>query len=135
MARRHIRVVGAMLEKGEGQYLITQRRPGGSLPLLWEFPGGRVEEGETEEAALARELREEMGIEVEVGERAMHVRHEYSNYDIDFCVFHCSLKSPESAIQHLRVHDHRWVRLEQMSEYKFPDADARTLEKLLDLDH
>ncbi len=135
MSRRHIRVVGAMLEKEPGQYLITQRPPKATLPLLWEFPGGRVQEGETDQQALARELKEEMDIEVEVGEQAMHTHHEYPNYDIDFRVFRCRLTSPETAINHLRVHDHRWVRLSEMGQYKFPDADARTLEKLLDLDH
>ena len=56
MSRRYIRVVGAMLEREEGRYLITQRRASASLPLLWEFPGGRVEEGESDQEALAREL-------------------------------------------------------------------------------
>ncbi|HEY6100849.1 MAG TPA: NUDIX domain-containing protein, partial [Anaeromyxobacter sp.] len=72
--RRKIRVVGAMIEK-DGRYLITQRPPSASLPLLWEFPGGRVETGETDQAALARELHEEMGIDVQVGDRAIHVEH------------------------------------------------------------
>jgi 8-oxo-dGTP diphosphatase len=134
MQRRQVRVVGAMLEK-DGRYLITQRLPGKSLPLLWEFPGGRVQEGETDEEALARELEEDLGIEVEVGEQVMHTQHAYPNYDIDFRVFACRLLSPERAIQHTRVHDHRWVTLGEMSQYQFPDADARTLEKLLDLDH
>jgi 8-oxo-dGTP diphosphatase len=134
VSRRQIRVVGAMLEKEEGVYLITQRPPTASLPLLWEFPGGRVQEGETDQQALARELKEEMDIEVEVGEQAMRLHHEYPQYDIDFTVFRCRLRSPESAIRHLRVHDHRWVTLAEMGQYRFPDADARTLEKLLDLD-
>ncbi|HUL58712.1 MAG TPA: NUDIX domain-containing protein, partial [Anaeromyxobacteraceae bacterium] len=72
--RRKIRVVGAMIEK-DGRYLITQRPPTASLPMLWEFPGGRVEPGETDEGALARELREEMGIEVDVADRVIHVEH------------------------------------------------------------
>jgi 8-oxo-dGTP diphosphatase len=131
MAKRKIRVVGAMLEKEGGRYLITQRPPTASLPLLWEFPGGRVEPGESDEEALARELREEMGIEVEIAEAAMHTHHEYPAYEIDFRVFRCRLRSPESEIRHLRVHDHRWVTLEEMSRYEFPDADARTLERLL----
>jgi 8-oxo-dGTP diphosphatase len=131
MAKRKIRVVGAMLEKEGGRYLITQRPPTSSLPLLWEFPGGRVEPGESDEEALARELREEMGIEVEIAEEAMHTHHEYPAYEIDFRVFRCRLRSLESEIRHLRVHDHRWVTLEEMSRYQFPDADARTLEKLL----
>jgi 8-oxo-dGTP diphosphatase len=131
MAKRKIRVVGAMLEQEGGRYLITQRPPTSSLPLLWEFPGGRVEPGESDEQALARELREEMGIEVEIAEEAMHTHYEYPEYEIDFRVFRCWLRSPESAIRHLRVHDHRWVTLEEMARYQFPDADARTLEKLL----
>ena len=122
-----------MIER-DGKYLITQRRPTATLPLLWEFPGGRVEEGESDEAALARELKEEMEIDVTVGDRVIHVQHSYPHYDIDFRVYRCRLTSPESAIQHLRVHDHRWVTLEQMSQYQFPDADAKTLAKLLDLE-
>ena len=134
MGRRQIRVVGAMLQNDEGRYLITQRPPKASLPLLWEFPGGRVEEGETDAQALAREIREEMGVDVAVLEQAMHTHHEYPKYDIDFRVFRCRLTNPNAEIQHLRVHDHCWVTLEQMSQYQFPDADAKTLAKLLDLE-
>lgn len=134
MGRRHIRVVGAMLQNEEGRYLITQRPPTASLPLLWEFPGGRVEEDESDAEALAREIREEMGVETVVLEQAMHTHHEYPTYDIDFRVYHCRLRDPGAPIQHLRVHDHRWVTLAEMSQYQFPDADARTLAKLLGLD-
>jgi 8-oxo-dGTP diphosphatase len=122
-----------MLVQEGGRYLITQRPPAASLPLLWEFPGGRVEEGESDSDALARELREEMGIAVEIGEQVMHTHHGYPNYDIDFRVYRCRLHSPDVRIQHLRVHDHRWVTLEEMGNYKFPEADAKTLEKLLGL--
>jgi 8-oxo-dGTP diphosphatase len=135
MSRRHIRVVGAMIEKDGGRYLITQRRPQAAFPLLWEFPGGRVEEGESDEDALARELKEEMGITVRVGEEAMRIHHEYPKYDVDFRVFRCRLVSGETEISHVRVHDHRWVTLQEMSQYQFPPADQRSLEKLLDLDH
>jgi len=135
MDRRSIRVVGAMIEKEGGRYLITQRPPTASLPLLWEFPGGRVESGESDRAALRRELMEEMGISVEVGEQAMHTHHEYPNYDIDFRVYRCTLDAPETSVRHLRVHDHRWVTLTEIHQYKFPDADARTLAQLLELDH
>jgi 8-oxo-dGTP diphosphatase len=135
MSRRHVRVVGAMLEREGGRYLITQRPSTASLPLLWEFPGGRVEEGESDAEALARELMEEMGISVKVLEQVIHTHHEYERYDIDFRVFRCRLRDGSDAVQHLRVNDHRWVTLHEMSDYEFPAADARTLEKLLGLDH
>jgi 8-oxo-dGTP diphosphatase len=127
-----VRVVAAMLEK-DGKYLITQRRPTASLPLLWEFPGGRVEEGESDEAALARELKEEMGIEVEVRDRVIHVQHSYPHYDIDFCVYACKLV--EGEIEHHRVHDHRWVAPQDLNKYEFPAADEKTVAQLLDLTH
>ena len=128
--RRKIRVVGAMIEK-EGKYLITQRPPRATLPLLWEFPGGRVEPGETDEEALARELAEEMGISASVGERVIHVEHAYENYDIDFCVYRCLHVSGQ--IQHVGVNDHRWVRPHELDQYEFPAADEKTIAKLLGL--
>ena len=127
-----IRVVAAMIDNG-GRYLITQRRPTATLPLLWEFPGGRVEEGESDEAALARELREEMGIQVDVLERTMHVEHSYPDYDIDFRVYRCRTVSGE--IKHVKVHDHRWVDPRDLDKYEFPAADEKTVALLLDLHH
>lgn len=131
--RRQIRVVGALIEKPGPMYLITQRRPEATLPLLWEFPGGKVEAGESDWEALTRELKGEMGIDVEVMAPAMHTHHEYPKYDIDFRVYRCRLLTPENQIRHLAVHDHRWVMLHELSQYPFPDADAKTLEMLLGL--
>jgi 8-oxo-dGTP diphosphatase len=116
--KRHIRVVAAEIERG-GAYLITQRRPEATMPLLWEFPGGRVESGESDAAALRRELKEEMGIEVVVGELSMQVSHEYPQYTVD--------DEPHK----LRVHDLRWVLPEDFDQYEFPGADQRTVEELL----
>ena len=125
---RRIRVVAAMVEQ-QGRYLITQRRPEATLPLLWEFPGGRVEEGEGDEAALARELSEEMGIEVDVAEEIMEIEHVYPDYTVDFCVYAAKIVS--GVIRHRRVHDHRWVTSAELSEYEFPGADARTMDLLI----
>ncbi len=128
--RRKIRVVGAMIED-QGRYLITQRPPSASLPLLWEFPGGRVEPGESDPEALGRELQEEMGISVQVGDRVIHVEHAYEGYDIDFCVYRCRLE--EGPIRHIRVHDHRWVSPDELDSYEFPPADEETIARLLGL--
>ncbi len=128
--RSKIRVVGAMIEK-DGRYLITQRSPKATFPLLWEFPGGRVEPGETDPAALARELREEMGIDVEVGDRVVHVEHAYEGYDIDFSVYRCRLLA--GPVRDVGVHAHRWVLPEELDRYEFPPADEKSIAKLLGL--
>ena len=127
MDKPHIRVVAAEIER-EGRYLITQRRPVASMPLLWEFPGGRVEPGESDEAALARELREKLGLEVEVGARSGSLTHIYDDYTLDFLVYRARPLGEPSAV---RVHDLRWVAPEQFDQYTFPGADKRTIDQLL----
>jgi 8-oxo-dGTP diphosphatase len=130
MAKRQIIVVAAQIER-DGNYLITQRKPSSSLPLLWEFPGGRVEEGETDQEALKRELREEMKIDVEVGEPSVAVTHEYSAYVIDFRVYRCKLLTPDNRIQKIGIHDYRWVAPHELDDYEFPGADQATVDALL----
>ncbi|HSA21965.1 MAG TPA: pyrimidine/purine nucleosidase domain-containing protein, partial [Myxococcota bacterium] len=81
--KRTVRVVAALVESGDGRVLITQRRPQAFMPLKWEFPGGKVEVGETDQQALARELREELGIEVQVADHYMGLLHSYPEFDIE----------------------------------------------------
>lgn len=130
MSKRKIRVVAAQIER-DGKYLITQRKPTSSLPLLWEFPGGRVEEGESDEAALARELREEMEIDVEVREPTISVTHEYTAYVIDFRVYRCKLVTPDEEIRKIGIHDFTWVSPIELDDYEFPGADQATVDALL----
>jgi len=125
-----VRVVAALMENENGQVLITQRRPQAFMPLKWEFPGGKVEPGETDTQALARELKEELGIEVEVGEHFMGLVHAYPNFSIDFHVYHCRRLSGDLA--NLAVHDFRWVDLSDLDKYDFPPADQPTVEQLLE---
>ncbi|MEE2903716.1 MAG: (deoxy)nucleoside triphosphate pyrophosphohydrolase [Myxococcota bacterium] len=130
MTKRQIRVVAAQIER-DGHYLITQRKPSSSLPLLWEFPGGRVEESETDQEALGRELHEEMEIEVEVGEASVAVTHEYSAYIINFCVYRCKLITADENIKKIGIHDFRWVKPSELDDYEFPGADQATIDALL----
>ena len=123
-----IRVVAAEAER-DGRYLITQRRPEATLPLLWEFPGGKVEPGETDAEALARELREEMDIRVEVGDEVLAVQREYEKYFIDFHVYSVWILSQE--IKTLEVHDYRWVTVAELADYGFPAADQESVDQLL----
>jgi 8-oxo-dGTP diphosphatase len=126
---RTIRVVAALLQREDGKVLITQRRPQAFMPLKWEFPGGKVEPGETDQQALARELKEELDIEVEVGGHFMGLKHAYPDFEVDFQVYSCSIVSGD--LRKLAVNDYRWVAISDLETFEFPPADQPTVEQLL----
>ena len=130
-AGQKIRVVTAEIRR-DGRYLITQRLAKSILPLLWEFPGGKVPEGETAEAVLRNLLREKLGTNVLVGELVMEVVHEYDNYTVDMQVYHCEIPEDEE-VQCIGVQDTRWVTPAEFSSYEFPGADEATISALLGL--
>jgi len=111
-----------------GKLLITQRHAGAHLGGLWEFPGGKREAHETFEECLARELREELGIEVEVGELLESLTHTYPEKTVMLKFFRCRWKQNEPrAIDCL---DLKWVTAAELRDYEFPAADARLLQML-----
>jgi 8-oxo-dGTP diphosphatase len=125
-----IRVVAAMVED-RGRYLITQRRPTAVLPSLWEFPGGRVEDGETDEAALAREVLHRLGVSVDVGQLVSFVRHPYERYTIELHLYECKLASGQPSKRN--VFDFAWVQSDEFEHYPFTPADELSVAKLLGL--
>lgn len=128
MTKAVIRVVAAVIEH-DGRYLITQRNATAVLPLLWEFPGGRVEPGERDEDALRRELAERLGVDATVGALLLHVAHEYTPYVLDLMVYRVDLGAQDP--QPLAVRDLRWVEPTQFGDYSFPGADQQTVDALL----
>jgi 8-oxo-dGTP diphosphatase len=129
MAARAVRVVAAVIPRGD-RYLITQRRPTAVLGGLWEFPGGKVEEGETEAQALIREVRERVDVDVEVGACIARRTHDYDGYSVDLALYQASLA--ESATPRpVRVADCRWVKSSEFETYRFPAADQATMDLLL----
>ena len=122
-----IRVVAALIER-EGRYLVTQRRPSAVLPNLWEFPGGRVEPGEADAAALAREIRERLDASVQVAEVVSVVKHDYSNYSIELHLYRCVL---EGAFRPVGVQDARWLQSSEFDGYAFTPADEASMNALL----
>ena len=123
-----IRVVAALVEH-DGRYLITQRRENAVLPLLWDFPGGRVEAGESDEAALAREVRERLGATVEVGQLISFVNHPYEKYAVDLYLYECTLLDDQ--LRCCAVHDYAWVTSKEMESYSFTPVDEASMSKLL----
>lgn len=128
MLKRTVRVVAAMIAV-EGRYLITQRRKTAVLANLWEFPGGRVEPGETDSDALAREIKERLGVAIEVGQMISYVRHPYEKYTIDLHLYECRLLTLELAA--LAVQAFRWIASDEFDEYEFAPADEASMSQLL----
>ena len=125
---RTIRVVAAVLER-EGRYLITQRRSTAVLPLLWEFPGGRVEEGETDAHALKREVRHRLDAEIEVGKLISFVSHPYEHYVVDLFLYECKLLG--ESLNASNVNAYRWVTSAEFDQFPFTPADEASMNKLL----
>jgi 8-oxo-dGTP diphosphatase len=124
---RTIRVVAAVIEK-HGRYLITQRRPNAVLPLMWEFPGGRVETGETDAEALRRELKERLGVEAQVGEPIPETVWDYEHYRVELALYECTVRGD---LQSLAVQAFRWVTSDEFDQYEFTPADEASMNKLL----
>jgi 8-oxo-dGTP diphosphatase len=127
--QRTIRVVAAILER-DGHYLITQRRGSAVLPLMWEFPGGRVEEGEMDASALKREVRHRLGAEIEVGKLISFVSHPYEHYVVDLFLYECALIGG-NALEARNVNAYKWVTSADFDQYPFTPADEASMNKLL----
>ncbi len=131
-SKRQIRVVAAEIVDEAGNYLITQRLPHAAMPLLWEFPGGKVEPGESDEQALIREIREELEVEIEVLGKTLATVRDYDTYIIDFHSF--SARVVSGTLRRVGVWDFRWVKPADLNDYRFPPADQETIDRLLGLD-
>lgn len=126
-----IRVVSAEIQR-DGRYLLTQRSAKAVLPLLWEFPGGRVREGETDAAALVRSVRHRVGVEVVVEGKLLEVRHSYPDYDVVLAVYRATVGEEHPYAATVNAVD--WVSPDAFGDYPFPSADQKTVAKLLELD-
>ncbi len=122
-----IEVSAALIFRG-GKLLITQRHAGAHLGGLWEFPGGKREPGETFEACLVREIREELGAEITVDKLCEEIFHDYPEKSVHLKFFRCQLLAGEP--QPLDCAAVRWVNPRELADYEFPAADAQLLQKL-----
>lgn len=118
--QKTMRVVAALIRAG-GRVLLTQRKPGRHLGLSWEFPGGKVEAGESDYEALKRELREELGVEVRVGSLCFETRHQYGAREMHLLVYRCRIVEGEPRA--LDTHACEWVPEPRLMERSFLPAD------------
>ena len=121
-------VTAAVIEK-DGRILIAKRKKGWRFAGKWEFPGGKIEPNETPEECLRRELREELGIETEIGEFFCVSTYAYPHVTVQLLVYRAFHVSGE---YELRDHQEiRWVLPEHLLQYDFPEADNLVIEKLI----
>ena len=120
--------VAVIWNRDRTQILIDRRKPEGLLGGLWEFPGGKVEADETIEACIAREIQEELGIEIEVGDRLIVVDHVYTHFRVTLNVHHCAYVSGEP--QPIECDEVKWVAVNELEQYPFPKANLQIIEAL-----
>jgi len=123
-----IEVVAAVVSNGTA-VLLCQRHDGPHLPLLWEFPGGKIDGGETPPAALERELSEELDVAAEVGRELACVRHRYPEKQVRIRFFAAHIHGEPRPIVHKDI---RWVPVDALSEYAVPPANQAVVDMIID---
>jgi len=130
-AKKIIEVSAALIFR-DGKLLITQRHAKSHLGGLWEFPGGKREGVETFEQCLVREIREELGVEIAIGELFEEISHDYAEKSVRLKFFICKIISGEP--QPLDCAAVKWIAHEGLNTHEFPAADARLIERLSRVD-
>ena len=123
-------VVAALIWQGD-KFMICQRPAHKARGLLWEFVGGKVEAGETKEAALIRECQEELGVTLSVGDVFMEVIHEYPDITVRLTLFNAVIA--QGVPQKLEHNDIRWITPAEIPQYDFCPADVEILDKIMEL--
>ncbi len=126
----HYDVTCGLIWNEQDELLIAKRRDQDLLGGLWEFPGGKQEDGETLAECLVRELQEELGITVEVGDFFIRVKHAYTHFRITLHAFECRLASASSLPTCHQCADWQWVSVDDLKTYAFSRADRKVIEEL-----
>ncbi len=125
-------IVTAALILEQGKLLVTQRKKDSSYGLFWEFPGGKVEEGEDPREALQRELREELDVDVDVGGLFDAVFHFYPAHPILLLIYRCRVE--KGSLKPIGCHAFRWVTSEGLGKLAMPPADDPVRKRLSSFD-
>jgi 8-oxo-dGTP diphosphatase len=128
-ARERLVVVAAVIES-HGRVLACQRRKNDAFALKWEFPGGKVQHGESPAEALAREMKEELGVDATIGEEVYRTRHRYAEMAREIELIFFAASANEKDMHNFAFEDMRWVRPEDLASLDFLPADREFVAKL-----
>ncbi|MGI0481940.1 8-oxo-dGTP diphosphatase MutT [Geminocystis sp. CENA526] len=124
----HKKIGVAVIVSEEGQILIDRRLPTGLMANLWEFPGGKIEQGETPQDCIKREIKEELGITIEVDRALTEITHNYSEFIVTLYVYVCRIIEGEP--QPLECSEVRWVTSSELNNFEFPQANQEIIDLL-----
>lgn len=130
---KHVKVVAAVIIDANNRVLCTQR-PDNKYSYLskkWEFPGGKIEEGETQETALIREIKEELNLDIEIAEHFLTIEHEYPDFKLTMYSYTCSSKNTTvTLLEHL---NYLWLEKFELRTLDWAAADIPIVQKLMNL--
>ncbi|MEM8675036.1 MAG: 8-oxo-dGTP diphosphatase MutT [Cyanobacteria bacterium P01_G01_bin.67] len=124
----HKQIGVAVISNKQGKILIDRRREQGEMGGLWEFPGGKIEAGETVEECIVREIKEELDLEIVVGDRLTTITHAYKTFNVTLYVHDCEYLS--GTPKALECEEILWVDPSQINQYQFPEANTQIVNLL-----
>lgn len=125
---KHKQIGVAVINNHQGKILIDRRKQSGEMGGLWEFPGGKIEPGESIEECIEREVKEELDIDIAVGDRLTTITHAYETFKVTLYVHNCQhLKGEPQPLECEEIH---WVEPAQMNQYQFPQANTQIINLL-----
>jgi 8-oxo-dGTP diphosphatase len=124
----HKQIGVAVIWNQSGQILIDRRQAGGTMGGLWEFPGGKIEAGETVSECIMREIQEELAIEISVGAHLISIDHTYPAFQITMIVHHCQHIS--GIPQPIESEEIRWVNVDDLGKYQYPAANHQIIKAI-----
>jgi A/G-specific adenine glycosylase len=124
----HLVVGAAVVVNRKGEVLVAQRRDADMLGGLWEFPGGKQETGETIQQCIARELKEELGINIEVGDFLVTIKHAYSHFTMELHTYFAKIKAGRP--RPIECQDFQWLEIPSLRKLPYSKADLKIIDQL-----
>lgn len=133
MNKPHKYIGVAIIVNDNDEILIDQRLATGVMANLWEFPGGKIEEGETVEDCIIREIKEELGVIIECDRLLIEITHDYDKFTVTLSVYLCHII--DGIPQPLECQQVRWVKPQELDNFEFPPANGEIIRLLQNLSH